>query len=757
LCSGLRPPPTKQRSMAYSAIPPIPPTLLTSRQTREEKNEEGEYNFRRLMNEISNDHVVETAVVEDDREEPSPDMMYLKGRCLRGQRFEENGEPLPDFDRFTAQWIFQRAVNKCVHKLRTLQNKGECAWYFVRVDATVLEQYFPVGFVVFMASVLSPLVFPIIFGCATAALLFPGTWRWLQTYKMKKRCVLMSDRFEDTDEPCFPYWRIQRTLCECICWFVVSTVPWAVIIASSRAKDGSGIHCVLDPECDHMKIHASYLTVASPWLACALAAFQWTHEIHTSACDCACNAAQVALLERDYALKEVTEKLSLKFDKMSFWPIFLGSPDDMKIYDMTIIQIFILSKGSELAFLILALLHGLLPQLYMLLKYSGQGFCDLPQVMVQEAQQHPLEHALIWIGILAPAQYVRCFARRFYLAILDYELVVKQVTLFSCMTSTYTRSNSDETRRNFMTVVLDNDAKRWNLMNSPSQYIEVKACETAGERFPNSDERPRPAFKKSIEAFEDTWHANNKEAAKLPEQLDDLWMYQVAFNMHSREGIDLYRKARTWLITDTIPRGMKIEWGITASLQIMAAALLGLALGFFKQFGVSSAWTVLPIDILALTYLIIRGLNSCVTANQLLSEQVRESLREWVDALVIPDARFHDDHAAWILDGQKPKGLRKLCPVNDTPDRMNFIIHLLESTISRFGSVEARQQFLGMSSTNMQSFRSRALATVVSASLAFITSLIKALSDERARAKLHNALAMDTPSLFDAINHTIFT
>jgi len=306
-------------------------------------------------------------------------------------------------------------------------------------------------------------------------------------------------------------------------------------------------------------------------------------------------------------------------------------------------------------------------------------------------------------------------------------------------------------------VVLDNDAKRWNLMNSPSQYIEVKACETAGERFPNSDERPRPAFKKSIEAFEDTWHANNKEAAKLPEQLDDLWMYQVAFNMHSREGIDLYRKARTWLITDTIPRGMKIEWGITASLQIMAAALLGLALGFFKQFGVSSAWTVLPIDILALTYLIIRGLNSCVTANQLLSEQVRESLREWVDALVIPDARFHDDHAAWILDGQKPKGLRKLCPVNDTPDRMNFIIHLLESTISRFGSVEARQQFLGMSSTNMQSFRSRALATVVSASLAFITSLIKALSDERARAKLHNALAMDTPSLFDAINHTIFT
>eukprot|EP00440_Ansanella_granifera_P030858 gb/GFBE01033512.1/.p1 GENE.gb/GFBE01033512.1/~~gb/GFBE01033512.1/.p1 ORF type:complete len:694 (+),score=125.29 gb/GFBE01033512.1/:1-2082(+) len=625
-------------------------------------------------------------------------MIFLKGRTLHGCNRQD----------FSAEWIFQRFVNVAMQPLTTRwhEMEGE-GWYYVRVEGQQLQQLFPSGMVVAMAAVLSPFLFPLVFGASLLGLtLFsPYTvWCYLRSFRkntlIRKKGVEvggkwrgpskeMEKEFDESSETeaRFSYWSICVTIIACAWYFTCGVVPWFLLFSGKYA-------CIVDPMCEDSIVHTSPLTVFGMWLGCAIAAFRFVHNIHVSSCDCACEAENSRMLrDRTFgkAMHQMVHTLAdNKDEKRSFWPIFVKSEDDEPEKNWSCFRTSLVILGP--------LLHGVLPQIYMSYTYSE------PLLPVKEDW---VIMSVIGLGVIAPAIEMGYFLYTFVDAIVEFEDVAKQLLIFSCISSKLSMRKRAMRFNAFKKVISDNDKYRQQHGFEDKTRFDDKRTET---RWSN-------------------------------DELCDLSLFRVSFNFSRREGVMLYRKMRQWLSTDVLNERMEIEWYVSISIAICVVSTAVLAIGYFATGKPSAVWTVLPWDIMIMAYLILRSLNLCVVANEYLFDDASRALLDWLDEIGQPEAYFETSPdkkhelrqpaIGWVFDEkeQREKAL-PLCNVHDGAEvtldaaddkSLDKAKQILDNTIRRIELLEEKQKILGLEVT--RALRNRLAASLFSVIVAMASKI----------------------------------
>merc|ERR1712087_280916 len=84
-------------------------------------------------------------------------------------------------------------------------------------------------------------------------------------------------------------------------------------------------------------------------------------------------------------------------------------------------------------------------------------------------------------------------------------------------------------------------------------------------------------------------------------------------------------------------------------------------MGYLQYKHVTAVWTILPFIILVLLYMIMKGLDVCIKANDYLFAHTERLLLDWQDEAVNPETSYGDDvdgGIGWVWDHEKDRSMK---------------------------------------------------------------------------------------------------
>lgn len=612
---------------------------------------------------------------EDNLPQPSrPWMSSLRG-CVQGRH------PAP-VGQLSSAWFYQRFVNVTMQCF----TQKDAAWYEVQVDGGDVQPLCQNGWMAVPAAVLlSPVTFPVVYGFAVVYLsLF-----WLSFVDReggRANAVL----------------RVIITILKNAWYCFMSSLPWVFIYFGDY-------ECFVGSRCEAHKahIHLSKVAVYSPWVCCMMAAFQFTRGVKVSACDCACEGRIAKMINRDHefgpAINETITKLSDPADEFSYFPVYVSSEHEEPAA--------LPNDWSDRIFLfVVPLIHALLPDAWMVLNYGEQWIPVEPWVHWELGWQARMTSLVAVTAIIGPYIEVYNFLSDFHMAIEQFQDVVDQLMIFVYICSKSSTKQQALTQTTFRKSVSENDEYR--------------------QTFSNIFKAEKPNFR-CFDKGENRWV--NYEPT---DELSGLKVHRVAFNMKRIEGVKLFRLMRKWLCTDILNERMEVEIFITLSTVFFIVSFVFLVGTYMKYQELTAVWTILPFDIVVILFMILRGLDVCIKANEYLFEHMERLLLDWQDEAVNPETSFGEEGdgcaIGWVWDvvKQRPKAMTYTCKTLE-PDNnktaagigstSRHVQDSLSITIQRINKLEAKQRILGFEVT--KELRNRLLASLGTGLVALLTKL----------------------------------
>lgn len=359
----------------------------------------------------------------------------MKGRCLSDTSVEK----------FSGEWVYQRFINKSMHRFHSPSQP----WYDLQVDHHQLERTSYPVLVVMTFSVLSPLLFPVVFGGATLALtlFLPCSLKYLEDSKVERRDIV-------------------RVMLLSFGYFWLSTFPWIFLSQGTYA-------CHTNHRCTEVDFHMSPVAILAPWIACFFAAFRMARGPLLSASACKCEVAHKRALTDDKlygrAMAQIVNKLSDHADKLSFYPVFTKEENEEPVKGLPP------SWTATLLIIAVSMVQGIVPPIWMPLIY---GEAIIPSTT--------LEFFTVLTCIIGASVEACAFLFSLHDSIKEYADVVDEIYIFMFVSGRASSKRRPSARKKFRQIVGDSDIYRKEhsrLLEMQSGRGTLQFLSRKGERF----------------------------------------------------------------------------------------------------------------------------------------------------------------------------------------------------------------------------------------------------------------------------------
>jgi len=342
-----------------------------------------------------------------------------------------------------------------------------------------------------------------------------------------------------------------------------------------------------------------------------------------------------------------------------------------------------------------------------------------------------LTQVMFYLGTAAIIRESFWFTHDFFVSWCEFEHVVKELQMMIYIGSPI-KFKSRPDMIQIKSLFSKNDEYR----------LEHKGNFMKGNEAMTVEALERPSLRHTKEAV-DLGEDNAREENNAPDpkaggrvnELDDIHIHQVVFNLMKQEGVLLFRRFRRFVRTDIFNELKEIESYVSVTVAVIVAMCIVVVCTALRFNGVTAICAVALYDIVILLCLTVTTLDTCVEANDCLFKRYEHVLLFWKEQTWDESSKFDpkDEEAlAYIYDTatQNTKAVRRDKTVElrskprtsrsgfDDPEEelydtvliqeMRQVLNLAATMETRF---EEKQKILGFELT--KELRNRLLASVI--------------------------------------------